>query len=212
MKYNVKQIKEVYLKKGYKFFENGDFNLNLIAIRNKNVFTNQFDDDFLIVYKELGVWKIFQIEWTTVAGTLGKGGALNPLSGTETGTGVSGTAVILEGQYLKAFKWVENDWIYPFVKYFKQIGNLKYVRDNNRDFKIDTNTRIYIGNYKTHLHAMSPKGVLSKFVNYYFSAWSQGCMGAPEPSFKNIEPIVKKAIAIWGNSFSLTVLNKNDFL
>ena len=48
--FTLDQIKSTVIAKGYKWFEEGDFNLNLIGIRNSDTgdeVTNKFDDTFL---------------------------------------------------------------------------------------------------------------------------------------------------------------------
>lgn len=210
----IDDIREVLHSKGFVFFENGDYNLNLIAVRENDIFENTFSDTFYCVYKHLGQWQMLKLPWTTLAGTLGFGGEQNPLSGVQTGTGVDGVAIILEGQYRRSLKWISNGWRYPFVKYLKQIKPFKYLRDNNRDYRINRNTKVYEGIYHTHLHPMSPTGLFSKFVNYFGSPWSQGCMGSPEPEFKKLEKLIELAIRVrpdLGNEFTLTVLHRDYF-
>ena len=41
--------KRIFDKKGYDFYEDGDYNLNIIGVRSWNDFTNEFDDDIDIV-------------------------------------------------------------------------------------------------------------------------------------------------------------------
>ncbi|MEB3214473.1 MAG: hypothetical protein VKL39_24205, partial [Leptolyngbyaceae bacterium] len=209
----VNELKAVMAKKGYAFFEAGDYNLNIIAIRENDLFENTFSDKLLVPYKVNGQWQILELNWTTIAGTLGRGGEKNPLTGRETGTGVDGVAVIVEGQYRRALQWKSNGWRYPFVRYLHQIQPFNYYRDNNRDGKI-TRDKIYSGIYQTHLHPMSPRGVLSAFVNFWGAAWSQGCMGAPEPEFRKLDRLITQAIKArpdLGNVFTLTLLHRNDF-
>ena len=46
-KYSIEHIKRALGTKGYKFFENGDYNVNIVGVRNsltKNKVTNAFDD------------------------------------------------------------------------------------------------------------------------------------------------------------------------
>ncbi len=68
-KYSVDYIKEVLETKGYAFFTNGVYNLNIIGIRNPNLVANSFDDTMVVVYKIGGEWitKVYPI--TTDAGT-----------------------------------------------------------------------------------------------------------------------------------------------
>ena len=41
-------------RRGYSFFEKGDYNLNLIGIRSDIKVANRFDDIFLCLFKESG--------------------------------------------------------------------------------------------------------------------------------------------------------------
>jgi len=52
--YTKEQIKEALKTKGYKFFENGDYNVNIVGIRNSETegkVTNRFDDLMTVSYK-----------------------------------------------------------------------------------------------------------------------------------------------------------------
>ena len=54
------QIKTTVETKGYKWFENGDYNLNIVGIRNSetlNEVTNKFDDYITLSYKKDGEWQ-----------------------------------------------------------------------------------------------------------------------------------------------------------
>jgi hypothetical protein len=210
----IQYILLVYKKLGYIFFDEGDYNLNIIVIRENDFFENTFSDKLYVIYKVSGIWKILELPWTTLAGTLGFGGEQSPLTAAQTGTGQDGVAIILEGQYRRALKWIRNGWRYPFVKYLKQIKAFRYLRDNNRNYKIDRNLPVQVGIYQTHLHPMSPKGLFSKFVNYLFSPWSQGCMGCPEPDWRKLEELIELAIKMrpdLGDEFTLTILHRKDF-
>ena len=60
MKYSREIVKRAMDSKGYKYFENGDYNLNIIGIRNSdtaNMVTNKFDDTNTISYKIDGEWQ-----------------------------------------------------------------------------------------------------------------------------------------------------------
>ena len=48
------QIKEALQAKGYKFFETGDYNVNIVGVRNSETagkVTNRFDDVITVSYK-----------------------------------------------------------------------------------------------------------------------------------------------------------------
>ena len=50
------QIETAVKAKGYKWFENGDYNLNIVGVRNGETgteVTNKFDDFLTLSYKEI---------------------------------------------------------------------------------------------------------------------------------------------------------------
>ena len=58
--YTRKQIEQAVKAKGYKWFENGDYNINIVGIRNSdtnNEVTNKFDDHITLSYKVDGEWQ-----------------------------------------------------------------------------------------------------------------------------------------------------------
>ena len=60
MSYTREQIEATVKAKGYKWFENGDYNVNIVGIRNSETgdrVTNKFDDKITITYKEDGEWQ-----------------------------------------------------------------------------------------------------------------------------------------------------------
>ena len=50
----VKQYKDAFAKKGYAFFENGDYNLNIVGVRNDSGDASKFDDFLNVLYKIYG--------------------------------------------------------------------------------------------------------------------------------------------------------------
>lgn len=209
----LEQVRAVMLAKGYRFFEKGDYNLNLIAVRENDVFENTFSDTLYIAHKVNGIWTMPTLPFTTLAGTLGRGGEKNPLTGAQTGTGVDGTAIVLEGQYPQGLKYITGGLRYPFTQFLQQNRPFNYLRDNDRDGLISRNSAVrQTGNFFTHWHAMSPLGVPSRQVNYVHSAWSQGCMGNDAIAwFGGVMPVVRRAVKLWGTVFTKTLLHANDF-
>ena len=58
--YTKEQIEKAVKVKGYTWFENGDYDVNIVGVRNittGNVVTNVFDDCLTLSYKEKGMWK-----------------------------------------------------------------------------------------------------------------------------------------------------------
>ena len=70
--YTKEQIETAVKAKGYAWFENGDFDVNIVGIRNSatgKAVTNVFDDWMTISYKENGAWKSYVWACTTDPGT-----------------------------------------------------------------------------------------------------------------------------------------------
>ena len=68
MNFNNEKIGKTLKNKGYAFFEDGEFNVNIIGVRNsatgKRV-TNAFDDWMTLSYKKDGVWQYHEWASTT---------------------------------------------------------------------------------------------------------------------------------------------------
>ena len=61
--YTRQQIKEAVTKKGYKWFESGDYNINIVGVRNSDTHgkvTNRFDDCITVSYNINGEEKFFK--------------------------------------------------------------------------------------------------------------------------------------------------------
>ena len=208
--FSINGIKQVMQEKGYEFYEE-EGKVNLIAVRMDNIFDNKFSDKLFIIQKIDGKSIKTELPWTTLAGTLGHGGALDPLSAKETGTGASGVAVVLEGQYKNVYSFYDTykGWLkYP---YLQQVDNMNYYRDANKDTTVDKGT-VYAGNYGTNVHRMTNNGMLSEYVNYKTVSWSQGCQGTPEPEFKKLLPFLRTHVKNKHGKISYTILSAKDFL
>ena len=209
------QIKKVILDKGYKLFENGNYNINIIAVRENDVFENTFSDTLYLLYKVAGIWKVKTYKFTTLAGTKGFGGEKNPLTKAQTGTANDGVAIIKEGQYLGAFEYTVNpSGNYPFQKYLKQVVPFTYYRDNDRNGVITRTSPQETRNNQTHFHVMSNYGDID-YINTDYVAYSQGCVGTNHHYFFNIEigimPILERGVKLFGTKFSFTMLHGSDF-
>ena len=125
--------------------------------------------------------------------------------------GITGTAVIIPGQYIDTWKFIDvADGTnapkkgYPFDKeYFRQVKGIKYWRDGNKDLVIDHVQEQDNKIFGTQWHKMSNPGTYgSGLVNN----WSEGCMGAVEPEFQKILPIVRESVKVHGDLFTGTII------
>ena len=72
MKYSRELIGRVMSNMQYRWFENGDYNLNIVGVRNsetKGRVTNAFDDILTLSYKKGDEWQYHEYKCTTDPGT-----------------------------------------------------------------------------------------------------------------------------------------------
>jgi hypothetical protein len=179
MKYNKSVISELLVSKSYAYFENGDFNINIVGIRNSSTgkrVTNAFDDLMTLSYKENGVWKYHEWACTTDNG--------------------AGTARLVEGQYRGAYIIRKHQGKYDAVC---QDRPVKVYRDYVADGVYDE-SKIQEGVFGINIHKA---GADSIQVN----DWSHGCqVFKREKDFNEFMAICRKAEAIHGNRFTYTLI------
>ena len=195
------QILKVLEKKGYKVFENGDFDLNIIAIRSKNEKANKFDDQLLIVYKNFGQWACESFKVTTDPGlTYLKGKKMNK----------KGAAVLCEGQHIGAWTIAKHRGLYDSL--CQRLKPVPVYRDKTKDNVINREPKtIDMGFHGINLHrASGTKNTDQKDVNY----WSAGCIvTANRFAFDRIMQLCNLQLEhhpTWKNSFSITVLHESE--
>ena len=192
----VEQLKEVMKSKGYAFFTNGDYNLNIIGVRSPNRTANKFDDWLCLCYKVNSVWitRIYKI--TTDAGPYW---LKNPMD-------KRGTAILVPNQYRGVYSIDKHLGKYDAL--CQRNGKVKTYRDNDKDIilEMDDDT-ITEGFYGINIHRSNPykeSVVVEKF--------SAGCQVFANPNdFKQFMDICYKSRDIWGNKFTYTLLLEEDF-
>lgn len=114
-------------EKGYVVFE-GDYDLNIIGIRSKTSKSDSFDDEIHVLYKLRDSWQHESFAATTDPG---KHWLLNPMN-------VKGTIIMVPGQYRSVYQLgIHGINGSDPHEALRQIGKIAYVRDNNRDNKLD---------------------------------------------------------------------------
>jgi len=193
MSFTREQIEKAVKAKGYKYFENGDYNMNVIGIRNsapgKKV-TNVFDDWLSISFKVNGVWQFFIWSATTDPGKA-------PMAEGNNGTG---TARIVPGQYPGSHHVGLHQGKYEALK---QKANVKVYRDANKDMNYDE-SKIQEGIFGINIHKAGADST-------YVENWSEGCQVFKKSAdFDAFLAICKKAAALGGNSFTYTLIESKD--
>ena len=200
MKFSRRYIQDMFRERSWPFFFSGDLNTNLVFVRKSNEFTNRFDDELRIYFKENDSWVEIVLPWSTKAGVFGgRTGIYDPV----TYNGVTGIAVLKEGFYEGAYELhdYKANWLsYPFLL---QVGELDIYRDNTRDTEINREVVQRVGrDAQIHIHRAGRIGYFDKGVFRY----SIGCLVAPTPYLDILLQVCRQSARIWGNKFSIALI------
>lgn len=195
--YTLDQIKSTMIAKGYKWFETGDFNLNLIGVRNSDTgdtVTNKFDDTFFIAYRDAGKWKVLNYACTTDPGAHWQQHPENP----------GGTASLVPDQYRSSWRIDLHQGLYKALKQFKPV---RVYRDKDKDLSYDRLPEdITKGIYGINIHRAN-----QMMVSQVVDRWSAGCQVIQDAKdFGNLMYLAHVAAAKYGNSFTYTLLESKD--
>ena len=195
------QIEEALKAKSYKWFENGDYNLNIVGVRNSetnNKVTNKFDDHITVSYKIEGEWQFHCFDCTTDPGTHWVENVMNG----------KGVAILKPGQYSKSHKLRLHGGKYLALG---QQNPLTVYRDNNRDAKYDLDeSKTDTGIFGINIHRAS-KYEGKKSTN--IDKWSAGCQViAANDDWHEFLDICQQAREVWSNNFTYTLIESKDLV
>ena len=196
------QYKEVLSKKNFAFFENGDYNLNIIGVRNDSGSASKFDDFINVVYKDSGEWICEVYPVTTEPGT---SILMNPIKEVRH----KGTAILVPDQYRGTYKV---DWhgskSHGHMALCQRGGKVRVWRDNNRDTVPDYHGPEEEGWYGINIH--KHRGAAARVNTGGVSAGCQVFQNTVD--FYEFMDTCEKASNRWGNSFTYTLLDERDLL
>ena len=195
------QIESTLKSKGYKWFENGDYNLNIVGVRNSetlNEVTNKFDDHITVSYKIDGEWQFHCFDCTTDPGTHWVENVMND----------KGVAILKPGQYRSSHKLRLHGGKYLALGQQKP---LTVYRDNNRDDKYDLDeSKTDTGIFGINIHRAS-KYEGKKSTN--IDKWSAGCQViASNDDWHEFLDICQQAREVWSNNFTYTLIESKDLI
>ena len=186
---------KILVNKGYVYFTNGKYNLNIIGVRRAGTkVTNQFDDYIVVEYIDMYGIKTRDVFPATT--DPGLSSMTKPMS-------TKGCAILVPGQY-------RSSWMigYHKGKYeaLVQCKPLKVYRDNNKDNIYDLNPKtIEEGNFGINIHK---SGDDSTIVN----GWSAGCQVLKRKV--NFDKLMKLAHYQFsqgmGARYTYTLINEED--
>ena len=199
--YTLKQIESTLKEKGYKWFENGDYNLNIVGVRNsetKGKVTNKFDDCITLSYKVDGEWQFHCYECTTDPGTHWVEHPMLEI----------GVAILKPGQYRSSHKLRLHGGKYLALG---QQNKVTVYRDKNRDDKYDLDeSSTTTGLFGINIHrATKYAGRASTNVG----KWSAGCQViAANDDWHAFLDVCQTAREKWSNNFTYTLIESKDIV
>lgn len=186
---------KILVNKGYAYFTNGKYNLNIIGVRRAGAkVTNQFDDYIVVEYIDMYGIKTRDVFPATT--DPGLSSMTKPMS-------TKGCAILVPGQY-------RSSWMigYHKGKYeaLVQCKPLKVYRDNDKDNVYDLNPKtIEEGSFGINIHKA---GDDSTIVN----GWSAGCQVLKRKV--NFDKLMKLAHYQFsqgmGARYTYTLINEED--
>ena len=191
------QIQRAVEGKGYHWFEGGDYNLNIVGIRNSETggkVTNKFDDCVTVSYSINGEIKFHCFDATTDPGSHWERNLLNK----------DGVAILVPGQYRGSHTIGLHQGKYEALKQQKP---LKVYRDKDKDGVYDfLEENIHEGIYGINIHRASSTG-----TSVQIDKWSAGCQViANNKNFDKLMEVANKAAKVWGKSFTYTLIESKD--
>jgi len=195
MLYSKEKIEKALASKNYKWFDGGDYDVNIVGVRNSDTgkfVTNAFDDVITCSFQIGDEW-IYK-EWPMTADS-GKAAVLKY-------TNSSGVARLVEGQYRGSHMIGLHRGKYTALRQKKP---MKVYRDKNKDLVYDEDV-IQQGIFGINIHRSNAKTESTLVDN-----WSHGCQVFKKADdFEDFMAICEAAAKIWGNSFTYTLINSND--
>jgi hypothetical protein len=192
----VNHFRCVMEKKGYVFFEGKKpYDLNIVGVRSYNMRANKFDDNINVFYKNTKKdWEVRVYKVTTDPGTYY---LENPMR-------VSGTAIMVPGQYRSAYKIGTHKTYEALVQRGK--NPIKIYRDSNKDEVLDmSNDTVTEGWYGINIHKAGSNSTMVQ-------RWSAGCQVFKTSSdFNDFMTLVNRAAKYWGPTFTYSLLEEKDF-
>ncbi|WKD48339.1 hypothetical protein [Microbulbifer spongiae] len=190
---NYAQLQTAIDRKGYRFFQQGDFNLNLIGIRSADTRANRFNDHLAVAWRFGGAPHCLVFAATTDPGSYWR---QHPVQ-------VNGTAILVPGQYAGLWQLGLHRGQYRALV---QRAPARVYRDNNRDRVLDFDGSIEGGLFGINCHRAS-----ASHTSQQVDRWSAGCQVLANPlDFALLMALCERAAPHWGSQFTYTLLEASD--
>jgi hypothetical protein len=191
-------FESLFNKKGYKYFTRGNYNLNIIGVRssNGNKVTNKYDDFLVVIYNANNKTKRVIYSITTEPG---KHYMLTPMNS-------KGAAILVPGQYCGTWQIDRHRGKYKALCQKKPV---KVYRDNNKNLVYDLDpTKVDKGIFGINIHRSN-----EFYTRQTVDQYSAGCQVFNDPAqFASFMTLCEKQKALYGNSFTYTLINEKDLV
>ena len=192
------QYRRTLQDRGFAFFESGEYNLNIIGVRNSSGDASKFDDFINVIYKVNGEWVCDSYPITTEPGPSILRRPLKSVAH-------KGTAILVPGQYRSTYKidWHGNSQR-GHMALCQRGGQVSVWRDNNRDSEPDYHGPEDKGWYGINIH--KHRGSDARVNTGGASAGCQVFQSSKD--FAEFMETCDEARDKWGNSFTYTLLEE----
>jgi hypothetical protein len=197
----VEKYKNTFKRKGYVFFEKGDYNINIIGVRNKSGDASRFDDTIAVAYRIDGLWVVDSYKATTEPGV-----KILRLPIKEVRH--KGTAILVPDQYVATYKIDLHGGKWKYTALCQRNGRVRVVRDNNRDAKPDYHNPEEKGWFGINIH--KHRGSDARVNTGGVSAGCQVFQSSKD--FAEFMDTCHESSDRYGNSFTYTLLDETDLL
>ena len=190
------RVENTLSDKGYVFFKNGDYNINIVGVRNSSARADTFDDFMNVIYRIDGKWIVDSYEITTEPGTNILRRPINK----------KGTAILVPNQYRNTYKIDTHGGKRKYTALCQRSGEVSVWRDNNKDKNPDTVGPKDKGFYGINIHRhWGPD------EREYTGGVSAGCqVFRSSKDFYEFMDTCNRAADKWGNSFTYTLMVEKD--
>jgi len=194
-----KQFQESLTRKGYLFFIRGDYNLNIVGVRNKSGRADIFDDFMNVIYKVNNEWVVDSYIITTEPGT-------NILKRPLRSVQDKGTAILVPDQYKSTYQIGTHGGKRKYTALVQRGSKVRDWRDNNRDTVPD-----YIGPEDEGWYGINIHRQWGPDEREYTGGVSAGCqVFQSSVDFYEFMDTCNKAADKWKNSFTYTLIDEVD--
>jgi len=192
--FSIEPFRKVFQAKGYEWYGNSPYKLNIFGVRDPDRKSNFFNDFLFCIYQNTwNDWVIKQWEATTDSGSYY---LLDPMN-------VDGTAILVPDQYAGAYKIDLHAGKYPAL--CQRLKTVRVYRDGTKDDVLDMIPQtIQEGYFGINIHTAKEGRTIGR--------WSAGCQVFQNTfDFSEFMHLCKKHENIHGNEFTYTLFNKSDF-